>query len=486
MGLGGAGTRVADRMADAYAPKSLWERIKRWFFPPDLDLEVLAVDAPEAGRGQAELHRLDRGSVIDLGDGDGAGGDLEAGTRAWRRDAENLRAVLGGTEPWDLGVVVGAAGGGTAGATLGPVADTLASMGHGAPVVAAPILPFDDEADRIHRNAAPALARLREAGPLATFLLSNEQLGAREGRLSEVYAQANDAIAYRLRLLLDMLSGPGLRATDLGAMETTMGSGSGFGVLGYAASRQDTTPADVVAEALSPGGASAPAHPAEEARRVLLLVRGDPSKLSMDAILDRAREAFPEREVLLGVHSAPDRPLEVLAVVALDRSRAVRTVLDRHDEIVAAARAPEEDTIGERLEEIPDPDEAGEPDPAPGPDDEEEPEGDEAPDEAGEPPEDDVEPGEDEEEPGEEEGEAEGPEEEPEEDEGATGDEDEPEEDEGATGDSDEPEEDDEPPEWVEDYRAAQQRAKELDIKANQTHDELIEQIREAQEGDDP
>lgn len=468
VGLGGAGTRVADRMADAHAPNSLWERIKRWFFPPDLDLEVLAVDAPEAGQGQVELRRLDRDDVVDLGDGAGTGGDLGAGTRAWRRDAENLRSVLGETEPWDLAVVVGAVGGGTSGATLGPVADTLASMGHGAPVVAAPILPFDDEADRIYRNAAPALARLRDADPLATFLLSNEQLGTREGRLSDVYAQANDAVAGRLRLLLDMLSGPGLRATDLGALETTMGSGSGFGVLGYAHARHDTAPADVVAEALSSEAASAATDPPEEARRVLLLARGDPSEFSMDALLDRAREALPDREVLLGVRASGKRPLEVLAVVALDRSQAVRAVLDRHEEILAAAEAPEEDAIGERLEEIPEPEEAPGADEEPG--EAEEAEDEAEPEEA--PEADELEPDE-------------GTQEEaPEADEGP--DEDEVREEGRPEGDEEPDEEDDESPEWVEDYRAAQQRAKELDIKANKTHDELIEQIREAQEGDDP
>jgi DNA-directed RNA polymerase subunit A" len=39
-------------------------------------------------------------------------------------------------------------------------------------------------------------------------------------------------------------------------------------------------------------------------------------------------------------------------------------------------------------------------------------------------------------------------------------------------------------PEWQEDYRAAQQKAKDLDVKATGTHDEIIERIREAQEED--
>lgn len=40
-------------------------------------------------------------------------------------------------------------------------------------------------------------------------------------------------------------------------------------------------------------------------------------------------------------------------------------------------------------------------------------------------------------------------------------------------------------PDWVEDYDAAQEKAQELDIRADQSHDDLVEAIREAQDGDE-
>lgn len=400
VGLGGAGTRIVDRMAAARRPDTLWERLRAWllqrFRPPALELIFLAGDAPEADPREHEGLREDE--VIAIGDGAGAGGDIESADRAWRRDGGDLRDAAGERGPWDLAVVVGAAGGGTAAASMGPLVETLQSVGRDAPVVAVPVLPFEDESPRSHRNAGPALARLREADPLSILLMDNERLGDREGRISEVYEEANDAVSRRLRLLLEAMAGAGLRAVDRSHLETTLEPGNGFSVVGYAEGGPHRDPGEVVAEALSPPACSAEADPDDEANRVMLLVSGDPDELAVGALLDRAREEVPDREVLLGAKADEDAPLRVLAVLGLARSRAVETVLDRYHALRDDADEPGEDPLDEKLEEV-----------------------DEAPDEEG----------------------------------------------------------DDEPPEWVEDYRAAQQVAKELDIKANQKHEELIEAIRE-------
>lgn len=343
-GVGGAGTRVADRVAAAHRPSTLWERLKAWFSPPDLDLRVVAADAPEAGDGEPE--GLRDGERVRLGAGAGAGGDLEAGTRAWRQDGPGVREAAG-SEPWDLALVVGGAAGGTAAAAMGPLVEALRDLGGTAPVLAAPILPSEWELDRAHANAGPALSRLRDADAETVVLLANDRLATSQDP-SHRYARANDAIARRLRYLLEALAAPGTRTADLGDLRTATSPGNGFSALGHAQGAKGRTPADVVAEALSPEAASADVDPAEEASRVLLLVSGDPEELAVDALLDRAREAVPDREVLVGARAAPGQELRVTALVALARSRAVEAVLDRYESVRASPEGGEARGTGRR------------------------------------------------------------------------------------------------------------------------------------------
>lgn len=451
VGVGGAGTRVVDRVAAEVRPDGLWgrllERVRSLFSRRPLDLQVLAADAPDATEG--ELQGLREGEVVALGSGPGTGGDIQSGVQAWRRDGGALREAAVDVGEWDLAVVVGAAGGGTAGAAMAPLVEALRSFQRSAPVVVATVLPFEREADRAHGTAGPALARLKDADPASILLLANDHLGSPEGALSEVYGGANEAVATRLLFLLRGLSEAGVQAVDRADLETTLSVGNGFSVLGYAEAREGGHAQDVVEEALSPEGASADVDPEEEAGRVLLLVEGDPDEFELAALLDRARELAPDREVLPGIRARPGGALRVLAVTSLRSSRAVEAVLDRF-EALQASREEVEDPVGDRLEdarEVP-PGGAGERD---------------EPDE----PEEEKTDGED----------------------GVEEETDEPEDAEPDDGDAAEEgmpdgrEEDGGEPEWVDDYRAAQQKAKELDIKANQKHEELIEQIREA-EGD--
>jgi len=246
---------------------------------------------------RADLQNLEIDTTLigqDRVKGHGVGGDNELGAQIMEESATEVLEEMDGriTTEAEAVVVVAGLGGGT-GSGGAPMLVRELKRIYEMPVYLLGILPGDDEGGLYQANAGRSLKTgIREAD--SVLLVDNDAWRGSGDSVAEGYERINDAIAQRIGLLLasgEAVEGVGESVVDSSEVINTL-RGGGISAVGYAAAEASedaeenvNTITSVTRNALLTSMSLPSATDAESA---LLVIAGDPSRLSRKGV-ERAR-----------------------------------------------------------------------------------------------------------------------------------------------------------------------------------------------------
>jgi len=215
VGVGGAGLNALHRMMDAGIPQVD-------FVAVNTDVQALAVsDAP------VKLH-IGEGVTHGLG----SGADPEIGRRAAEEAADELRAMLRGS---DMVFVTAGEGGGT-GTGAAPVVARIARE-LGALTVGIVTTPFRFEGTRRRTSAEHGVEELRAACDTVIVIPNDRLLEVldRSTSMIDAFKIADDVLRQGVQGICDLITTPGLINLDFADVRTVMqDAGSALMGIGYA------------------------------------------------------------------------------------------------------------------------------------------------------------------------------------------------------------------------------------------------------------
>ena len=215
VGVGGAGLNALHRMMDAGIPQVD-------FVAVNTDVQALAVsDAP------AKIH-IGEGVTHGLG----SGADPEIGRRAAEEAADELRAMLRGS---DMVFVTAGEGGGT-GTGAAPVVARIARE-LGALTVGIVTTPFRFEGTRRRTSAEHGVEELRAACDTVIVIPNDRLLEVldRSTSMIDAFKIADDVLRQGVQGICDLITTPGLINLDFADVRTVMqDAGSALMGIGYA------------------------------------------------------------------------------------------------------------------------------------------------------------------------------------------------------------------------------------------------------------
>ncbi|MFC7020040.1 MULTISPECIES: tubulin/FtsZ family protein [Haloarcula] len=291
---------------------------------------------------RADLQNLDIDTTLigqDRVKGHGVGGDNELGAQVMQENAAEVLDDLDGrlTSEAEAVVVVAGLGGGT-GSGGAPMLTRELKRIYDIPVYVLGVLPGRDEGGIYQANAGRSLkTTAREADSL--LLVDNDAWRGSGDSVAAGYERINDAISQRVGLLLasgETTEGVGESVVDSSEIINTL-RGGGLASLGYASATASEDPAEnvnVVTSVTRKALLSSMSLPnAVEADKALLVVAGDPERLSRKGV-ERARRWVEDETGSMEVRGG-DFPLassKIAALVVLsgvERSPRIDEFLDR-------------------------------------------------------------------------------------------------------------------------------------------------------------
>jgi cell division GTPase FtsZ len=291
---------------------------------------------------RADLQNLDIDTTLigqDRVKGHGVGGDNELGAQVMQENAAEVLDDLDGrlTSEAEAVVVVAGLGGGT-GSGGAPMLTRELKRIYDIPVYVLGVLPGRDEGGIYQANAGRSLkTSVREADSL--LLVDNDAWRGSGDSVAAGYERINDAISQRVGLLLasgEAVEGVGESVVDSSEIINTL-RGGGLASLGYASATASEDPAEnvnVITSVTRKALLSSMSLPnAVEAEKALLVVAGDPERLSRKGV-ERARRWVEDETGSMEVRGG-DFPLassKIAALVVLsgvERSPRIDEFLDR-------------------------------------------------------------------------------------------------------------------------------------------------------------
>ncbi|MFC6862207.1 tubulin/FtsZ family protein [Halomicroarcula sp. GCM10025817] len=291
---------------------------------------------------RADLQNLDIDTTLigqDRVKGHGVGGDNELGAQVMQENAAEVLDDLDGrlTSEAEAVVVVAGLGGGT-GSGGAPMLTRELKRIYDIPVYVLGVLPGRDEGGIYQANAGRSLkTSVREADSL--LLVDNDAWRGSGDSVAAGYERINDAISQRVGLLLasgEAVEGVGESVVDSSEIINTL-RGGGIASLGYASATASEDPAEnvnVITSVTRKALLSSMSLPnAVEAEKALLVVAGDPERLSRKGV-ERARRWVEDETGSMEVRGG-DFPLassKIAALVVLsgvERSPRIDEFLDR-------------------------------------------------------------------------------------------------------------------------------------------------------------
>ncbi len=205
LGVGGGGSNAVNRMIE--------QGIRGVeFIAINTDAQALMLaNAPQ---------RLRIGDKLTKGLG--AGGDPEIGEKAANESAEEIKAMLKGT---DMVFVTGGMGGGT-GTGAAPVIAKLAKES-GALTIGVVTKPFNFEGNRRRRLAEDGIKRLRE-GVDTLIVIPNDrllQVVDKKASINQAFLVADDVLRQGIQGISELITIPGLINLDFADVRSVMNEG---------------------------------------------------------------------------------------------------------------------------------------------------------------------------------------------------------------------------------------------------------------------
>jgi cell division GTPase FtsZ len=326
IGVGQAGGKITQSLAE---------------FDYEMGFEAVR-GALAVNTARADLQNLDIDTTLigqDRVKGHGVGGDNELGAQVMQENAAEVLDDLDGrlTSEAEAVVVVAGLGGGT-GSGGAPMLTRELKRIYDIPVYVLGVLPGRDEGGIYQANAGRSLkTSVREADSL--LLVDNDAWRGSGDSVAAGYERINDAISQRVGLLLasgEAVEGVGESVVDSSEIINTL-RGGGIASLGYASATASEDPAEnvnVVTSVTRKALLSSMSLPnAVEAEKALLVVAGDPERLSRKGV-ERARRWVEDETGSMEVRGG-DFPLassKIAALVVLsgvERSPRIDEFLDR-------------------------------------------------------------------------------------------------------------------------------------------------------------
>jgi cell division GTPase FtsZ len=329
IGVGQAGGKVTQSLAEF-----------------DYDMGFNAVrGALAVNSAEADLHNLDIDTTLigqDRVNGHSVGGDNELGAQIMEENATEVLENMDGriTTEAEAVVVVAGLGGGT-GSGGAPMLTRELKRIYEMPVYLLGILPGKDEGGLYQVNAGRSLkTAAREADSL--LLVDNDAWRGAGDSVSEGYKRINDAISQRVGLLLaagEGVEGVGESVVDSSEIINTF-RGGGISSVGYASAQASEDPAEnvnIITSVTRNALLTNMSLPnAVEAKSALLVIAGDPERLSRKGV-ERARRWVEDETGSMEVRGG-DFPLgsdKIAALVVLsgvEQSGRVNQFLERASE----------------------------------------------------------------------------------------------------------------------------------------------------------
>ena len=352
IGLGQAGGKITQALAEY-----------------DYEMGFGAVKGAMAvNSARADLQELDIDTMLigqDRVKGHGVGGDNELGAEIMQGAATEVMDELDGrvSSRAEAVFIVAGLGGGT-GSGGAPMLARELNRVYDIPIYVLGVLPGRDEGSIYQANAGRSLkTTVSEAD--ATLLIDNDAWHSADESLEESFEAINQQIAKRVGLLLasgEIVDGVGESVVDSSEIINTLKPG-GIAALGYASAEAAEDPGENVSTITSAArnalltGTSLPN--AVEARTALLVIAGDPERISRKGV-ERARRWLEEETGSLEVRGG-DFPMESERLAALvllggiERSTRVQEFMDRAREAHEQAEPetnPDEAFQNEELDDL--------------------------------------------------------------------------------------------------------------------------------------